>query len=586
MYRTISEHYIWKSMVTILWNHFYVSPSADIVQMHIETLDAVHRESKRLPPIQKPKLLRPTLLIGEEMVMEGLRVCLMPDGREESVSGSLGGPPILPAEGAIFLTTYRIIFKGVPLETLAGEQTVIRSFPVASFTKEKKINLPSRTGQDFQDKLQLRSSTFQLIKIAFDEEVASEMVELFRKNIHKLRYPQYVHSTFAFSVGQSLKQIVEPKQKEKNPSLRTMSKNIMKNAKKTIGRQYVTRKKYTPPTWDQRATPPHADNLDQISEELEQSALTLSTTIRSDKSTMSHMVERACCRDYQRLGLGTLSNSLTRSKNEPFRITTVNRMYSVCRRQRHLEVQIYRYVKVEVDWVVKMAFAKGESKEILQVYLGQKKVTEKVNEGRMSNIVHVDFSKIFDLVLHDSLVNDTKTGGIVDNEEGFLGVQWDLDQLGHYPSLLIIPQTIQDSLMQRISRCYRQNRFPVVCWRNSRTKAVLLRSAGLHGKSVVGLFKSQNAPAADPSHSDSSSLAQEKYFQAVINSMPHYADTGGRNTLGGFTSHMNSSGNLCLTHILLYSVDSSDKQRQPKIGVLMKQVMGGKEEIPNTFSRG
>lgn len=26
---------------------------SDIVQMHIETLDAVHRESKRLPPIQK-----------------------------------------------------------------------------------------------------------------------------------------------------------------------------------------------------------------------------------------------------------------------------------------------------------------------------------------------------------------------------------------------------------------------------------------------------------------------------------------------------------------------------------------------------
>lgn len=25
----------------------------DIVQMHIETLEAVHRESKRLPPIQK-----------------------------------------------------------------------------------------------------------------------------------------------------------------------------------------------------------------------------------------------------------------------------------------------------------------------------------------------------------------------------------------------------------------------------------------------------------------------------------------------------------------------------------------------------
>ncbi|NXW94274.1 MTMR5 protein, partial [Alopecoenas beccarii] len=146
-----------------------------------------------------------------------------------------------------------------------------------------------------------------------------------------------------------------------------------------------------------------------------------------------------------------------------------------------------------------------------------------------------------------------------------------------YPGLLIVPQSIQDNTIQRISRCYRQNRFPVVCWRNSRTKAVLLRSGGLHGKGVVGLFKSQNAPTAGarplrpqqrwggcaplprsggggsavtlvsvltgPSQTDSTSLEQEKYLQAVVNSMPHYADAGGRNTLSGFTSaHMSSSG--------------------------------------------
>lgn len=64
-----------------------------------------------------------------------------------------------------------------------------------------------------------------------------------------------------------------------------------------------------------------------------------------------------------------------------------------------------------------------------------------------------------------------------------------------YPGLLIVPQSIQDNTIQRISRCYRQNRFPVVCWRNARTKAVLLRSGGLHGKGVVGLFKGPNAPA-------------------------------------------------------------------------------------------
>uniref|UniRef100_A0A8C4V468 SET binding factor 1 n=1 Tax=Falco tinnunculus TaxID=100819 RepID=A0A8C4V468_FALTI len=418
----------------------------DIVQMHIETLDAVHRESKRLPPIQKPKLLRPNLLVGEECVMEGLRVYLMPDGREEAAGGNIGGPPLLPAEGAIFLTTYRIIFKGTPTDPLVGEQVVIRSFPIASLTKEKKINIQAQVDQFIQEGLQLRSCTFQLLKIAFDEEVASDSAEIFRKHLHKLRYPQHVRGTFAFTVGQSPKQAMQPKAKEKNPSLRTLSKNLVKNAKKTIGRQYVTRKKYTPPMWEQRSNPDSL-SVSTVSEEMDRSTLTPTTTIKpSDKMTINHLVERACCRDYQRMGLGTLSSSLTRSKNEPFRISTVNRMYAICR---------------------------------------------------------------------------------------------------SYPGLLIVPQSIQDNTIQRISRCYRQNRFPVVCWRNSRTKAVLLRSGGLHGKGVVGLFKSQNAPTAGarPSQTDSTSLEQEKYLQAVINSMPHYADASGRNTLSGFTSaHMNSSG--------------------------------------------
>uniref|UniRef100_A0A3Q1BJ68 SET binding factor 1 n=1 Tax=Amphiprion ocellaris TaxID=80972 RepID=A0A3Q1BJ68_AMPOC len=418
----------------------------DIVQMHIETLDAVHRESKRLPPIQKPKLLRPTLLPGEELVMDGMRVHLIPDGREEA-TGLMGGPPLLPAEGAIFLTTYRLIFKGTPTDPLVGEQVVTRSFPIASLTKEKRISVTLTMDQFVQEGLQLRSCTFQLMKIAFDEEVASDLAEVFRKHVHKLRYPQHVQGTFAFTVGQCGKMVVEHKTKDKNQSLKTLSKNLVKTAKRTIGRQYVTRKKYSPPTWENRSS--FQSELDEdeisVSEEVEQSTLTLSSTIRSsDRQTMSNVVERACCRDYQRLGLGTLSNSLTRSKNEPFRISTVNRMYTVCR---------------------------------------------------------------------------------------------------SYPGLLIVPQSIPDSTIQRISRCYRQNRFPVVCWRNSRTKAVLLRSAGLHAKGVVGFFKSPNASTAVPSQADSTSLEQEKYMQAIISSMPSYSESSGRNTLSGFTSiHMNNSG--------------------------------------------
>lgn len=78
---------------------------------------------------------------------------------------------------------------------------------------------------------------------------------------------------------------------------------------------------------------PRLPFVSAVSEEMDRSTLTPTTTIKpSDKMTINHLVERACCRDYQRLGLGTLSSSLTRSKNEPFRISTVNRMYAICRR--------------------------------------------------------------------------------------------------------------------------------------------------------------------------------------------------------------------------------------------------------------
>lgn len=59
---------------------------------------------------------------------------------------------------------------------------------------------------------------------------------------------------------------------------------------------------------------------------------TSGTLKASEKSTMEQLVERACFRDYQRLGLGTISTNSSRSKTEYLRITALNRMYSLCRR--------------------------------------------------------------------------------------------------------------------------------------------------------------------------------------------------------------------------------------------------------------
>ncbi|XP_054098035.1 myotubularin-related protein 13 isoform X4 [Callithrix jacchus] len=408
-----------------------------IVAMHIETLEAVHRESRRLPPIQKPKILRPALLPGEEIICEGLRVLLDPDGREEATGGLLGGPQLLPAEGALFLTTYRILFRGTPHDQLVGEQTVVRSFPIASITKEKKITMQNQVQQNMQEGLQITSASFQLIKVAFDEEVSPEVVEIFKKQLMKFRYPQSIFNTFAFAAGQTTPQIILPKQKEKNTSFRTFSKTIVKGAKRagkmTIGRQYLLKKK-TGTIVEERVNRPGWNEDDDVSVS-DESELPTSTTLKaSEKSTMEQLVEKACFRDYQRLGLGTISGSSSRSRPEYFRITASNRMYSLCR---------------------------------------------------------------------------------------------------SYPGLLVVPQAVQDSSLPRVARCYRHNRLPVVCWKNSRSGTLLLRSGGFHGKGVVGLFKSQNSPQAAPTSSleSSSSIEQEKYLQALLNAVSVHQKLRGNNTL-------------------------------------------------------
>lgn len=149
---------------------------------------------------------------------------------------------------------------------------------------------------------------------------------------------------------------------------------------------------------------------------------------------MEQLVEKACFRDYQRLGLGTISGNSSRSKPEYFRVTASNRLYSLCR---------------------------------------------------------------------------------------------------SYPGLLVIPQAVQDSSLPRVARCYRHNRLPVVCWKNSRSGTLLLRSGGFHGKGVVGLFKSQNSPQAVSTSSleSSSSIEQEKYLQALLTAVIVHQKLRGSSTL-------------------------------------------------------
>ena len=61
-----------------------------------------------LSPLPQVKVIKPPLLPGEVIVMDGVHSYLLPDGRENGL--------LKPADGHTFLTSYRLIFLGTPLD--------------------------------------------------------------------------------------------------------------------------------------------------------------------------------------------------------------------------------------------------------------------------------------------------------------------------------------------------------------------------------------------------------------------------------------------------------------------------------------
>lgn len=292
-----------------------------VVHMHIETLESVYRESKRHPPIQKPKIQTPSLLQGEKSLLEPIRTYLLNDGREDDVLN------LIPAEGALFLTNYRVIFRGTPCDRLTCEQTMTRAFPISSLLKEKKISIPntSQLDQALPEGLQMRSSTFQMIRVAFDTEVTPEQIETLRKLLNKVRNASDDYDHFAFSChGMTLNNInLQGKVKEKNSTLRGIAKKTLLRTTKKVGiRQKInTKRKYilSGIDFDQNAYNGEDGNSDN--EGGQGSGDTLPRQVSS--KDIERLKERSYVKDWERLGFF--------DQHTGFRATTVNCIYALCR---------------------------------------------------------------------------------------------------------------------------------------------------------------------------------------------------------------------------------------------------------------
>lgn len=231
---------------------------------------------------------------------------------------------------------------------------MVRSFPVTSLTKEKKVAVQylAHLDQWLQEGLQLRSCTFQLMKLAFDEEVTAENVETLRKFIHKIRHPPDVFHHFAFTGQVVVSQTPLHKNKEKNATLRGFAKKtLLKTARKAGFKQKSSskRQKYVLPnttlynsnkymTSPGRMSLPNTDefshNDDDLSMDDFESGPSSVPPAPTDAKTLERLVERSYVRDWQRLGLCNSNSSPLGAKPTPdqFRITTANSMYMMCRR--------------------------------------------------------------------------------------------------------------------------------------------------------------------------------------------------------------------------------------------------------------
>ena len=284
-----------------------------------------------------------------------------------------------------------------------------------------------------------------LFKMKFDDEVTPEQIETFRKNIHKVQFPQTLWHFFAFRGHITLAVGSFTKEKDKNAkysTIRGFAKTTLKSVSKATGLKSKTKKshKFMLPT---NMLPTHgrlslADlgNESRFREEDESSELgesvplpphpTIKVSATLDSKGLERLAERSYYRDWERLGLGSLDlvslkGTTTAQPAALTRISVVNHKFSVCK---------------------------------------------------------------------------------------------------SFPQLLVVPGRISDDGLRRLARLYRHNRLPTITWRQSTSRALLIRGSAFHARGVMDIIRrhqdNQNLPAHEVPHSSEA----DEYLKAVISSTP------------------------------------------------------------------
>ena len=116
-----------------------------------------------------------------------------------------------------------------------------------------------------------------------------------------------------------------------------------------------------------------------------------------------------------------------------------------------------------------------------------------------------DYSLAYKDFLRQGLINLSGSGGSVCQNSTMEDASFDLDPATaspfrlctlnvnyqlckSLPAFFIVPASTSDDCIRKNVKCHRQGRLPVIVWRHTTNRAVLLRSSGFHGKGFIGML--------------------------------------------------------------------------------------------------
>lgn len=171
----------------------------DYVEMHAESLQDVFAESSTLGSLVNngPDVIFVNEL--EHLVSDPLKCFLLANHHDVPVMDEENRCSILPAKGAFYVTNYRLIFKGRPLNPTLSDEIVVCTIPILAVdtfkkTSLKKVQAQIKTVDDIDSAILATSKLCHVMKLAFDSQISITAVEKLVSQVHEL-----CHKAFAYT---------------------------------------------------------------------------------------------------------------------------------------------------------------------------------------------------------------------------------------------------------------------------------------------------------------------------------------------------------------------------------------------------